>query len=389
MERGIVMSITVRDILELSLLKDSEIISGAGGLDREVTRVNFTDCPIQFNDLEYSLALKGDLYIRSLYSVKDNEKELYDTFYFYVTSGSSCCIVTNEYLTEFPENILELTEKNHYPVIKISSNVPYGDLIRDISELLMTEQSELFFENKLNRLLYESLSLSEILEIGKYVNPIFKREYIALCFHLPELNSRRFYILQSDLKAQYQLRLRRYQNGGFLIFNYQEHTEFEAALPGIRKLFAYYCTGYSAGISGPFENASDFQQSIRQACSSLKIGMMLKQNITYFDDLHIYNLLMAVHDNAALKKFYTMTLEPLIEYEKRHNVDLIETIEIYLSCDGDYKAAAVRMKQHENTIRFRINKAKSLLGMEHSHYKFIEQIALALKARNVEKFSEE
>ena len=117
--------------------------------------------------------------------------------------------------------------------------------------------------------------------------------------------------------------------------------------------------------------------------------MMLKQNVTYFDDLHIYNLLMAVHDNAALKKFYTMTLEPLIGYEKRHNVDLIETIETYLACDGDYKAAAVRMKQHENTIRFRINKAKSLLGMEHSHYKFIEQVALALKARNVEKFSEE
>ena len=61
------MSITVRDIMELNLLRDSEIISGKNGLDREVTRVNFTDCPIQFNDLEYTLALKGDLYIRSLY----------------------------------------------------------------------------------------------------------------------------------------------------------------------------------------------------------------------------------------------------------------------------------------------------------------------------------
>ena len=72
-----------------------------------------------------------------------------------------------------------MTDKHNYPVIKIDSNVPYGDLIRDISELLMTEQSELFFENKLNRLLYETLSTSEILEIGKYINPLFKKEYIT------------------------------------------------------------------------------------------------------------------------------------------------------------------------------------------------------------------
>ena len=381
------MSITVRDIMELNLLRDSEIISGKNGLDREVTRVNFTDCPIQFNDLEYTLALKGDLYIRSLYWVKDDEKELYDTFYFYVTSGSSCCLVTNEYLPELPKHILELTDKHNYPVIKIDSNVPYGDLIRDISELLMTEQSELFFENKLNRLLYETLSTSEILEIGKYINPLFKKEYITICLNLPGLDNRQFYSLQSDLKVQYQLRLRRYQNGGFIIFNYQERAEFDAALPGLRKLFHYYCNTYSSGISGAFENAADFQQSIRQACSSLRIGIMLKQQWTYPDDLHIYNLLMAVHDNAALKNFYTMTLAPLIQYEKRYSVDLIKTIETYLTCDGDYKKTAILLKRHENTIRFRINKAKSLLGMENSHYKFIEQVSLALKARSVEKFS--
>lgn len=383
------MSITVRDILELSLLKDAEIIAGRNGLKHEVTRVNFTDCPIQFNDLEYSLALKGDLYIRSLYWVKDNEKELYDTFYFYVTSNSSCCLVTNEYLPEFPENIRNLAEENDYPIIKIDSKVPYGDLIRDISELLMTEQSELFFENKLNRLLYETLSPAEILEVGKYINPMFKKEYITLCLNLPNLDSRKFRSLQSDLKQQYQLRLRRYEKGGFLIFNFLKREEFEAALPGLRRLLSYYCGKYSAGLSSAFESASDFQQSIRQSSSSLKIGRMLEQQWTCFDDLQIYNLLMSVHDSAALKKFYTMTLEPLVQYEERHNVDLIKTIETYLSCDGDYKKAAQNLGQHENTIRFRINKARNLLGMEQSPFKFIEQVSLALKARSVEKFIED
>lgn len=382
------MSMTVQDILELNLLKDAEILSGKNGLSREVARVNFTDCPIQFNELEYSLALKGDLYIRSLYWVKDDAKELYDTFYFYITSGSCCCLVTNEYVTALPKSILTLADENSYPIIKINSNVPYGELIRDISELLMTEQSELFFENKLNRLFYETLSPAEILEIGIHINPLFKEGYAALCFDLPELDNRRFYSLQSDLKTQFKLRLRRYQNGAFAIFNFQRSGELEAALPGLKKLLGYYCKNYAAGISTFFEHAADIQQCVRQSRSSLKIGMMLSQQWTHFDELHVYHLLMSVHDNAALKKFYTTTLKPLEEYDKRFNVDLIETLETYLNCDGDYKKVAAKLEQHENTIRFRVNKAKSLLGMEHTHFKFIEQVSLALKVRNVERFSE-
>lgn len=381
------MSMTVQDILELNLLKDAEILSGKGGLHKEVARVNFTDCPIQFNDLEYSLAMKGDLYIRSLYWVKDNAKELYDTFYFYITSGSSCCLVTNEYLAELPKNILTLADENNYPIIKISSSVPYGALIRDISELLMTEQSEIFFENKLNRLFYETLSPAEILEIGIHINPLFKKGYAALCLELPELDNRRFHSLQSDLKDQFKLRLRRYQSGAFTIFNYLKIGEFEAALPGLKKLLGYYCKEYSLGISPFFENAADIQQSVRKARSSLKIGMMLNQQWTHFDELHVYNLLMSVQDNGALKKFYTATLKPLEQYGKRFNVDLLTTLETYLACDGDYKITAIKLNQHENTIRFRVNKAKNLLGMETAHYKFTEQVSLALKARTVEKFT--
>lgn len=62
------------------------------------------------------------------------EKELYDTFIF-MYMENSCCLVTNEY-TRWSKHILELTDKHNYPVIKIDSNVLYGDLIRDISELM-------------------------------------------------------------------------------------------------------------------------------------------------------------------------------------------------------------------------------------------------------------
>ena len=60
------MGIQVRDVLALDLLTDAKLVAGKAGLDREVLRVNFTDCPLWECDPGYSLVQKGDVYILSL-----------------------------------------------------------------------------------------------------------------------------------------------------------------------------------------------------------------------------------------------------------------------------------------------------------------------------------
>ena len=40
------MSVTVSDVLQLDILNSAKVIAGKNGLDREVLRINFTDCPI-------------------------------------------------------------------------------------------------------------------------------------------------------------------------------------------------------------------------------------------------------------------------------------------------------------------------------------------------------
>jgi DNA-binding PucR family transcriptional regulator len=64
---------------------------------------------------------------------------------------------------------------------------------------------------------------------------------------------------------------------------------------------------------------------------------------------------------------------------------LINTIEAYLNCDGDYKKTATLINQHENTVRYRISKAKRFLNLENDNFKFIEQVSIALKIKNLLK----
>jgi len=89
-------------------------------------------------------------------------------------------------------------------------------------------------------------------------------------------------------------------------------------------------------------------------------------------------------DSDILKDFYSDIFNPLIGTEASGDkYELINTIEAYLSCDGDYKKAASLINQHENTIRYRISKAKRLLNLENDNFKFIEQVSIALKIKNL------
>ena len=47
------MGITVKDILQLDVLKKAKLVAGKNGLNREILRVNFTDCPLDPDDPGY------------------------------------------------------------------------------------------------------------------------------------------------------------------------------------------------------------------------------------------------------------------------------------------------------------------------------------------------
>ena len=93
--------------------------------------------------------------------------------------------------------------------------------------------------------------------------------------------------------------------------------------------------------------------------------------------------MLPLRNHEVLKKFCEEVLTPLKEYESHQSLRLLETISVYLENDGDYKKTAAALSQHENTIRFRINKAKNLLGLDKNHYTFIEKMSIALKAEKL------
>lgn len=74
-------------------------------------------------------------------------------------------------------------------------------------------------------------------------------------------------------------------------------------------------------------------------------------------------LLTAVPGNLQ-RRFAERVLGPVLEYDRRHGGGLLETLEVYLGCEGSWRQAADRLHLHLNTVRYRIGRIEELTGRD-------------------------
>ncbi|WP_405491173.1 helix-turn-helix domain-containing protein [Nocardia sp. NBC_00511] len=64
------------------------------------------------------------------------------------------------------------------------------------------------------------------------------------------------------------------------------------------------------------------------------------------------------------RRFAERVLGPVVEYDERHGAGLLETLGVFLGCEGSWRQAADRMHLHLNTVRYRIGRIEELTGRD-------------------------
>ena len=324
--------------------------------------------------VDIELLAEGDVFICSFYAGQDNEDFLYQNIDFYIRTGSACCIALDEFVPHFPQRVLDLANQNHYPILHIDGSTPYGELIRSITLLIFLDQDEGILENWIGRIVNGSASSLEISHIYQSVVPKTALNYVVFHTTLGKLNAVQYKMLKDDLSTQLGCRFLPYFEGGFLVFPGESTSTL---LEHIALVLSHYNPEYSIGYSEICSGLNQFPAAFGQALSADETARSLGIQKIGYESLSVYKLLIPLQNSGVLKQFCEETLSPLQE------ANLIETVETYLGCDGNIEQTAQRLAQHKNTIRFRMNKSKALLGLEHSHCAFIEKVSLALKGRKL------
>ena len=122
---------------------------------------------------------------------------------------------------------------------------------------------------------------------------------------------------------------------------------------------AIYC-----GEGSVVWDISNVSTSYRRAAYATRVAIRQGKPFARFDDLGMERILYSVEDEALLLEMGKNKLEPLMEYDKKHNADFLQTLTCYLKNNGSVKAVADELFIHKNTIVYRMGKIKELLGCD-------------------------
>lgn len=302
----------------------------------------------------------------------------------------NCCgliINTGRYL--YTENlsprILQFCDEMNFPLFTMPWNIHISDVMQDFClELSKQIQHEkilaLSFEKALGTPQYEEAYLSGLIQEGYSLSG----SYRVLTFELSDSDLKVEY-LTTDFPDVYYLKY--HQISTFILYGESAVTP-DTFLTSFSKKLKSLKVSLRLGAGSQIISPNLLRESFLQALFCLSIAKNTAKSIVTFDTLGIYKLLYQISDTEFLKKFVDDCLGTILEYDKKHQADYLETLHIYLLHDCSIKETAEIMITHRNTINYRIRKARELLTLDFETPESKFQLMLAFYVREYLHFLE-
>jgi sugar diacid utilization regulator len=141
---------------------------------------------------------------------------------------------------------------------------------------------------------------------------------------------------------------------------------------------------WAGGLGDVATAPAQAHRSATEARDAARLGLIVLGpcHIARQGDLGVYKLLLALRDSGELAPFVERTLAPLLA-DSRAGDSLAETLEAFFESNGNLSEAARRLHLHRNSLIYRLNRARELLGHDLDDPELRLALHLALKGRRV------
>ncbi|MCM3702405.1 PucR family transcriptional regulator [Paenibacillus macerans] len=134
------------------------------------------------------------------------------------------------------------------------------------------------------------------------------------------------------------------------------------------------CVGEASGPLAVNDSYIDAENLYTASCISKENARLIT-----WERLGIYAVLSLLPKHANVDKYLGRYVKPLVVYDEAHHSSLIQTLKVYFQMGGNIKLTAQNMYTHYNTVVYRLDKIKSLLGISFDDPEARLQLQLGLK----------
>ena len=374
------MFISLENILSLSEFKNAEILAGKEGLHRNVSCISTNDLKTEYVTVD-TLGV-GDLYISSLHQFVENSSEEDLCNYIMLMINKNCSglvVISTDNVSLITENILNLCDRYRFPLLLIKEPVKYSELMDAVNQCIILETYNASRVYRIQKILSENLNEEEILAILNSLESGIEEMISIIAFggtSVSEIMSKEFCV--KGLLSSKCL----FVDCGYIKYYIVSGKDLHAVSGSIlmaKQLIKDYFEISSIGISRIYEKRR-FKGALLEASNAYKIAEYANEEEFTFPKVSSYSLVAATADSSEAKEYYNSILNIIAEYTtEEHCAEMIETIKIFVDKKGDYKKTSEMICQHENTVRYRINKLKTWLEMEDNTIEFYETLSLLAK----------
>ncbi|MFC0272661.1 PucR family transcriptional regulator [Metabacillus herbersteinensis] len=392
-EKVIILGLTLTKALTIPPLDRCTVVAGVRGLSRQISSVNSYDAPDVLTWLK-----PGDFVLTTGYIFNDKSEliALVDSLAKRKCSGLAIKI------SRLPKAMLEAANKLDLPIIEIPDDLSISDLLVPILRQVLIDQGQqheldkknAFLKRLINR---EMKSEGAIFAEGGVLGLLPAEGYLCLCITpstLGNYSMTNFARLLKKIEVTgrnigVHLFSGEFENKLLVILQSADgkhisqtcHTASEIADMLINSLNDEVLGFHlQVGIGTYQTTIVQLFRSLQEAYQALQVGNRLapKQNVFDYSTLQTYTVLQHTPLDIS-KNFVKSVLGPLIEYDKKTNSELVNTLEVYLECCLSPTDTARRLGIHRNTVHFRITRIKELLNIDLDNGKVLFQLDLAIR----------
>lgn len=370
------MTVLCRDILKMESLKKAELIGGSEGLNRVVRWIHVSDVHDIANWVQ-----TGDIVATTgVNSVPDSDYWI--TLIRELSSKQLAALIINigPYIERVPEGVKETADELAFPVFSLPWEVKLADVTRDLSRMLAKDQLLEDTLQDVNSFLKNILKNSKNLQIKSFQIVVLKLlKGLGQNAHShgsgeANVNYAKLLVwrLICDQVVQHQPYITRLLiidgNEIVIVFTNVKSNQAKLLTENIIEKAGENGLELQAGIGSGYTDINHLNTSYEQALFALKCAAVFKDRaVCEYKKLGILKLLFATQDLQEIEGFYHETLNQLVEYDKNFETNLMESVWVFLEENGNGIKAAERLFIHRNTLRYRMQRAAEILGVNFEH----------------------
>ena len=119
------------------------------------------------------------------------------------------------------------------------------------------------------------------------------------------------------------------------------------------------------GVGTSVNKLTDIHKAYNHAYTAYQLTRTaLPENILFYEQVGIYKVLSKVNDADTLNEFVDETVGKLLEYDRKQGTNYTKILEVYFENECSILASAQKLYCHKNTLSYKLNDIRDILGYE-------------------------